>query len=172
MNIYSWVQLIFYMVVLLALAKPLGSFMAKVYQGERTFLDRVLGPIERFIYRLSSVKPDEDMNWKTYAIAVMLFNVLGIIVVYGLQRLQAFLPLNPQGLGAITPDSSWNTAVSFATNTNWQGYGGEVTMSYFSQMLGLTVQNFVSAATGMAGLVTALHGSFPQTVIAIGHVLL
>ncbi len=93
------------------------------------------------------------MNWKTYAIAVMVFNVLGLLVVYALQRLQAILPLNPQGLGAVTPDSSWNTAVSFATNTNWQGYGGEVTMSYLSQMLGLTVQNFVSAATGMAVLV-------------------
>ncbi len=101
MNLYSWFQLIFYIVVLLALAKPLGSFMAKVYQGERTFLDRVLGPVERFIYRVSGVKPDEDMNWKTYAIAVMLFNVLGLLVVYGLQRLQAFLPLNPQGLGAV-----------------------------------------------------------------------
>ncbi len=169
MNIYSWVQLIFYMVVLLALAKPLGSFMAKVYQGERTFLDRVLGPIERFIYRLSSVKPDEDMNWKTYAIAVMLFNVLGLLAVYALQRLQAFLPLNPQRLGAVTPDSSWNTAVSFATNTNWQGYGGEVTMSYLSQMLGFTVQNFVSAATGMAVLVALIRGIVRHTAKGIGN---
>ncbi len=169
MNIYSWIQLILYIVVLLALAKPLGSFMAKVYQGERTFLDRVLGPVERFIYRLSGVKPDEDMNWKTYAIAVMLFNVLGLLFVYGLQRLQAVLPLNPQGLGAITPDSSWNTAVSFASNTNWQGYGGEVTMSYFSQMLGLTVQNFVSAATGMAVLVALIRGIVRHNVKGIGN---
>ncbi len=121
MNLYSWVQLIFYIVVLLALAKPLGSFMAKVYQGEHTFLDRVLGPVERFIYRVSGVKPDEDMNWKTYAIAVMVFNVLGLLVVYALQRLQAILPLNPQGLGAVTPDSSWNTAVSFATQYQLAG---------------------------------------------------
>src|SRR5258706_3611081 len=169
MNIYSWVQLIFYMVVLLALAKPLGSFMAKVYQGERTFLDRVLGPIERFIYRLSSVKPDEDMNWKTYAIAVILFTVLGILEVYALKRLQAFLPLNPQRLGAVTPDSSWNTATSFATNTNWQGYGGEVTMSYLSQMLGLTVQNFVSAATGMAVLVALIRGIVRHNANGIGN---
>jgi len=169
MNIYSWFQLIFYIVVLLALAKPLGSFMAKVYQGERTFLDRVLVPVERFIYRLSGVKPDEDMNWKTYAIAVMLFNVLGLLIVYALQRLQAVLPLNPMGLGAVTPDSSWNTAVSFASNTNWQGYGGEVTMSYFSQMLGLTVQNFVSAATGMAVLVALIRGIARHTAKGIGN---
>jgi len=169
MNLYSWFQLIFYMVVLLLLAKPLGSFMAKVYQGEHTFLDRVLGPVERFIYRLSGVKPDEDMNWKTYAIAVMLFNVLGLLVVYTMQRLQGVLPLNPQGLGAVTPDSSWNTAVSFASNTNWQGYGGEVTMSYLSQMLGLTVQNFVSAATGMAVLVALIRGIVRHTAKGIGN---
>jgi potassium-transporting ATPase potassium-binding subunit len=169
MNIYSWIQIIFYLVVLLALAKPLGSFMARVYQGEHTFLDRVLGPVERFIYRLSGVNPGEDMNWKTYAIAVMLFNVLGLLLVYALQRLQAFLPLNPQGLGAVTADSSWNTATSFATNTNWQGYGGEVTMSYFSQMLGLTVQNFVSAATGMAVLIALIRGIVRHTAKGIGN---
>jgi K+-transporting ATPase ATPase A chain len=169
MNIYSWIQLICYIVVLLALAKPLGSFMAKVYQGERTFLDRVLGPVERLIYRVSGVNPEEDMNWKTYAIAVLLFNVLGLIVVYSFQRLQTFLPLNPQALGAVTPDSSWNTAVSFATNTNWQGYSGEVTMSYLSQMLGLTVQNFVSAATGMVVLVALIRGIVRHTSKGIGN---
>src|SRR5512138_2699596 len=169
MNIYSWIQLVFYFVVLLALAKPLGSFMAKVYQGEPTFLDRVLGPIERLVYRLSGVNPGEDMNWKTYAIAAMLFNVLGLIVVYLLQRLQGVLPLNPQGLGAVTPDSSWNTATSFVTNTNWQGYGGEVTMSYLSQMLGLAVQNFVSAAMGMAVLIAFIRGVVRHTTKFIGN---
>ena len=169
MNIHSWIQLIFYIVVLLALAKPLGSFMAKVYQGEHTFLDRVLGPVERFIYRVSGVKADEDMNWKTYAIAMMVFNVLGLLAVYAIQRLQAFLPLNTAGLGAVTPDSSWNTAVSFATNTNWQGYGGEVTMSYLSQMLALTVQNFVSAATGMAVVVALIRGIVRHTAKGIGN---
>jgi potassium-transporting ATPase potassium-binding subunit len=169
MNLFSWFQLIFYLVILLALAKPLGAYMAKVYQGEQTFLDRVLGPIERLIYRLSGVKADEDMNWKTYAAAVMLFNVLGLLLVYAIQRLQAFLPLNPQGLGAITPDSAWNTATSFATNTNWQGYGGEVTMSYFSQMIGLTVQNFVSAATGMAVLIALIRGIVRHTAKGIGN---
>ncbi len=168
MNLYSWLQLIFYLVVLLALAKPLGSYMARVYQGEHTFLDRVLGPVQRLVYRLSGVKPDEEMNWKTYAIAAMLFNVLGLIAVYLLQRLQGVLPLNPQGLGAVTPDSSWNTATSFATNTNWQGYGGEVTMSYLSQMLGLTVQNFVSAATGMAVLIALIRGIVRHNAKGIG----
>ena len=143
MNISSWFQLIFYMVVLLALAKPLGTYMAKVYEDEHTFLDPVLQPLERLIYRSAGVKADDEMGWKTYAVAMILFNVLGLFVVYALQRLQAILPLNPQGLGAVSPDSSWNTAVSFATNTNWQGYGGETTMSYLSQMLALTVQNFV-----------------------------
>lgn len=169
MNLFSWIQLAFYLLVLLLLVKPLGTFMAKVHQGERTFLDRVLGPVERFIYRVSGVKPEEDMNWKTYAIAVMLFNVLGLLLVYVLQRLQAFLPLNPQGLGAVTPDLSWNTAVSFVTNTDWQSYGGEVTMSYLSQMLGLTVQNFVSAATGMAVLIALIRGIVRHTAKGIGN---
>jgi len=169
MNFYSWLQLIVYFVVLLALAKPLGSFMAKVYQGERTFLDRILGPVERFAYRVSGIKPDEDMNWKTYAMAVMVFNVLGLIVVYLLQRLQGLLPLNPQGLSAVTTDSSWNTAVRLATNTNWQGYGGEVTMSYLSQMLALTTQNFVSAATGMAVVIALIRGIARHTAKGIGN---
>ncbi|OGO12366.1 MAG: potassium-transporting ATPase subunit KdpA [Chloroflexi bacterium RBG_13_68_17] len=169
MNVFSWAQLILYFVVLLALAKPLGTFMARVYQGERTFLDPVLGPVERLIYRASGVRAEDDMNWKTYAIAMMLFNILGLLVVYALQRLQAVLPLNPQGLGAVTPDSSWNTAVSFATNTNWQGYGGEVTMSYLTQMLALTVQNFVSAATGMAVLVALIRGIARHTAQGIGN---
>ena len=169
MNIFSWFQLILYMVVLIALAKPLGTFMARVYQGERTFLDPVFGPVERLIYRLCGVRPDEEMNWKVYAIAVMLFNVLGLLVVYALQRLQGFLPLNPQGFGAVSPDSSFNTAVSFATNTNWQGYGGETTMSYLTQMLALTVQNFVSAATGMAVLVAMIRGIARHTSKTIGN---
>jgi K+-transporting ATPase ATPase A chain len=169
MNIYSWIQIIFYIVVLLLLAKPLGTFMAKVYQGERTFLDSLLHPVERFIYRLSGVKAEDDMDWKTYAIAMLFFNVLGLLAVYGLQRLQGILLLNPQGLGAVTPDSSWNTAVSFATNTNWQGYGGEVTMSYLTQMLALTVQNFVSAATGMAVMIALIRGIIRHNTKGIGN---
>lgn len=169
MSIFSWLQLIFYVVVLIALAKPLGSFMARVYQGERTFLDPVMRPVERLIYRLCGISPDNEMNWKVYAIAMMLFNVLGLIVVYGLQRLQGFLPLNPQGFGAVSPDSSWNTAVSFATNTNWQGYSGETTMSYLTQMLTLTVQNFVSAATGIAIVIAMIRGIARHTSKTIGN---
>jgi K+-transporting ATPase ATPase A chain len=158
MNLYSWLQILIFMATLLLLAKPLGTYMAKVYQGERFFLDRVLGPVERFLYRLSGIDPQSEMTWKTYAVAMLVFNIIGLIFVYSLQRLQGILPLNPQGLGAVTPDSSWNTAVSFASNTNWQGYGGETTMSYLTQMLGMTVQNFVSAATGMAVLVALIRG--------------
>jgi K+-transporting ATPase ATPase A chain len=169
MTIYSWLQLIIYIVVLLALAKPLGTFMARVYQGQPTFLDPVLSPLERLTYRLCGVNPEDEMDWKVYAVGVMLFNGLGLIAVYGLQRLQAFLPLNPQAFGAVSPDSSWNTAVSFATNTNWQGYGGETTMSYLTQMAVLTVQNFVSAATGMAVLVALIRGIARHTTRDIGN---
>ena len=169
MNMYSLIQIVLFMVVLLALAKPLGSYMAKVYQGERTFLDRVLGPIERFIYRASGINPKDEMDWKIYTIAMLTFNVLGLFFVYALQRLQGILPLNPQGLAAVSADSSWNTAVSFASNTNWQGYGGEVTMSYLTQMLGLSVQNFVSAATGMAVLVAFIRGIVRHTTKSIGN---
>jgi K+-transporting ATPase ATPase A chain len=168
MTLNGWLQLILYFVVLLALAKPLGAFMARVYEGQPTFLDRIAGPIERLIYRLSGVNPQVEMNWKMYALAMLLFNLLGLIVVYALQRLQGVLPLNPQGLGAVSPDSSFNTAVSFASNTNWQGYGGETTMSYLTQMLGMTVQNFVSAATGMAVLVALVRGLRARSAQTIG----
>jgi K+-transporting ATPase ATPase A chain len=169
MNGYSWLQLVFYMLVLLALARPLGTFMARVYQGESTFLDPLLRPVEKLIYRFGGVHPDEEMNWKVYAIAMLLFNGLGLLVVYLLQRIQGVLPLNPQGFGAVSPDSSWNTAVSFATNTNWQGYGGETTMSYLTQMLAMTVQNFVSAATGMAILIAMIRGIARHTARTIGN---
>lgn len=165
---YSWLQLILYLVLLLALVKPLGSYMARVFQGESTFLDRVMGPVERFLYRLSRIDPVEDMDWKTYAMAMMVFNTLGILAVYAIQRFQVILPLNPQALGAVSPDSAWNTAVSFATNTNWQGYSGEVTMSYLSQMLALTVQNFLSAATGIAVAIAVIRGIVRHTTKGIG----
>jgi len=169
MNIYSLLQIVLFMGILLLTAKPLGSYMAKVYQGESTFLDRVLGPVERFIYRISGIDPKIEMDWKVYAIAMLTFNVFGLFFVYALQRLQGVLPLNPQGLGAVSADSSWNTAVSFASNTNWQGYGGEVTMSYLTQMLGLSVQNFVSAAAGMAVLVAFIRGIVRHTTKSIGN---
>ena len=144
--------------VQLTQAKPLGTFMARVFKREKTFLDPLFGPVERLIYRLANINPDEEMDWKQNAIAFLLFNFVGLIVVYALQRLQQFLPFNPQGFGAVSPDSSFNTAVSFASNTNWQGYGGETTMSYLTQMLGMTVQNFVSAAGGMAVLALFIRG--------------
>jgi K+-transporting ATPase ATPase A chain len=169
MTFDSVLQIVFYLAVLVLLAKPLGSFMAKVFQRERTFLDPVLGPVERFIYRCAKINPDEEMDWKSNAIAMLLFNVVGLIALYALQRFQHLLPLNPQGLGAITPDSSFNTAVSFASNTNWQGYGGETTMSYFTQMMGLTVQNFVSAATGMAVLALFIRGIARHSMNTLGN---
>lgn len=169
MNSYSFLQLNIYFATLFILVKPLGAYMAKVYQSERVFLDPVLGPVERFLYRLSGIDPRSEMTWKTYAVAMLVFNVSGLLFVYLLQRLQGILPLNPQGFGAVSPDSAWNTAVSFATNTNWQGYGGETTMSHLTQMLGMTVQNFVSAATGMAVLVALIRGITRHTTKEIGN---
>jgi K+-transporting ATPase ATPase A chain len=162
-------QLVFYVVVLLLLAKPLGTFMARVYEGRPCGLDGALGWLERLIYKVSGIRPGEEMGWKTYAATMLLFNLAGLLAVYLLQRVQGALPLNPQGLGAVSPDSSFNTAVSFATNTNWQGYGGETTMSYLTQMLGLTVQNFVSAATGMAVLVALIRGFARRSTQTIGN---
>src|SRR5215813_2173514 len=169
MTFNGYLQLALYLVVLLALAKPLGGCMARVYMGQPNALDRVLDPLERLIYRLCGVRATDEMGWKTYAIAMLLFNLCGFLAVYALQRLQGILPLNPQGFGAVTPDSSFNTATSFATNTNWQGYGGEVTMSYLTQMLALTVQNFASAATGMAVLVAFIRGLARHTAQTIGN---
>ena len=162
-------QLLFYLIVLLALAKPLGAYMARVYEGRPCGLDRALGWLERLIYRVGGVRPGVEMGWKTYAIAMLLFNAAGMLFVYTLQRVQGGLPFNPQGFGAVSADSSFNTAASFATNTNWQGYGGESTMSYLTQMLGLTVQNFVSAATGMATVVALIRGFARRTAQTIGN---
>jgi K+-transporting ATPase ATPase A chain len=162
-------QIVLYLVVLVLLAKPLGAFMARVFQREHTFLDPVLGPVERLIYRLAKINADEEMDWKENAIAMLVFNFVGFVIVYTLQRLQQFLPLNPQGFGAVSPDSSLNTAVSFATNTNWQGYGGEVTMSYLTQMAALTVQNFVSAASGIAVLVLFIRGIARHSAATLGN---
>ncbi len=165
----GWVQIVLYFAVLLLCAKPLGIFMAKVLEGQTTLLSRVLGPIERLIYRISGIRPEVEQSWKTYALAAILFNVLGMVVVYGLQRFQGALPLNPAGLGGVSPDSSFNTASSFATNTNWQGYGGESTMSYLTQMLALGVQNFVSAATGIAVVAALIRGIRSREVNSIGN---
>lgn len=169
MNTNHWIQIITYIVVLVALMKPLGWYMARVYEGRPCGLDRALGPFERLLYRLAGVDPQAEMNWKTYAVATMAFNILGLVVVYAVLRLQDVLPLNPQNLPATTPDLAFNTAISFTSNTNWQSYGGESTLSYFSQMVALTVQNFVSAATGMAVLVALIRGLVRRNAQTIGN---
>ena len=158
MNILDWAQIALYLGILLLLVKPLGSYMARVYENRPILLDRLLGPLERLIYRLAGAHADQSMSWRAYAGAMLLFNLIGLLALYLLQRWQSALPLNPQALGAVTPDLAFNTATSFASNTNWQSYTGETTMSYLTQMMGLTAQNFVSAATGMAILVALIRG--------------
>jgi potassium-transporting ATPase potassium-binding subunit len=162
-------QIALYVGVLIALVKPLGSYMADVFDGRPTFMSRVLGMTEQGIYRLAGIDPRRESNWKRYATAVLILNFVGFVVVYLLQRLQGVLPLNPQGFAAVGPDSAFNTAVSFATNTNWQGYAGEATMSYLTQMLGLGVQNFLSAASGMAVLVAVIRGFVRKQSSEIGN---
>ncbi|WP_197488386.1 potassium-transporting ATPase subunit KdpA, partial [Methylomonas koyamae] len=157
MNGPGFLQIAIYLIALIALAKPLGSYMARVYQDESVGLNRWFAGVERLCYRLSGVDPEQDMRWQQYALATLAFNLLGLLAVYLLQRFQDLLPLNPQALPAVTPDSAFNTSVSFATNTNWQGYSGEATMSYLTQMLGLNVQNFLSTASGMAVLVALIR---------------
>jgi K+-transporting ATPase ATPase A chain len=164
-------QLVIYVAILLVLVKPLGSYMANVYEG-KSVVNRVFGSAERIIYWIFGTREDVEMNWKTYTLAFLFFNALGLLIVYVLQRVQTSLPLN-QGAEflttGMTPESAFNTAVSFATNTNWQGYGGEMTMTYLTQMLGLTVQNFVSAASGMAVLVALIRGFSRRTAQTIGN---
>ena len=169
MSFHDYIQVGFYLLVLLVLVKPLGSYMARIYEGSPVGINVWFAPVEKLIYRLCGVRSEQGMSWKTYAVAMMLFNILGILVVYAIQRFQAVLPLNPMAMPAVSPDSSFNTAVSFATNTNWQGYGGESTMSYLTQMLALTVQNFVSAATGMAILVALIRGFIQKQMNTIGN---
>jgi K+-transporting ATPase ATPase A chain len=158
-------QLAFFTAVLLALVKPLGAYMAAVYEGRVRFL----APLERLLFAVTRVDATRDMGWREYAMAYLWFNIAGLVAVYVLQRLQALLPLNPAGFGAVSPDLAFNTAVSFATNTNWQSYGGETTLSYLSQMAGLTVQNFVSAAAGMATLVAFIRGFTRVKAAGIGN---
>lgn len=162
-------QIALYVFTLLLLTKPLGLYMARVYQDESVGLNRWFAGAEKLLYRFSGVKPEQEMRWTQYAIAMLVFNLLGLLVVYALQRFQDVLPLNPQALPAVSPDSSFNTAVSFATNTNWQGYSGEATMSYLTQMLGLTAQNFLSAASGMTVLVALIRGFVRRNTHTIGN---
>src|SRR5665213_1965016 len=169
MNTWGWLQMGLYVLVLLLSAKPLGSYMAAVYEGRATRVLRIGGPLERLLYRSAGVDPARDMSWIDYAMAMLWFNLLGALVVYALQRIQLWLPLNPQAMANVSPDSAFNTAASFATNTNWQGYGGESTMSYLTQMAGIGVQNFVSAASGMAVLVALIRGFARRQAASIGN---
>ncbi|MFO0873186.1 MAG: potassium-transporting ATPase subunit KdpA [Phycisphaerales bacterium] len=165
----GWIQIGLYLTVLLLLVKPLGWYMARVYEGRPCGLDRVVGPIERLVYRLAGVDAARESGWARYAIDAIAFAFVGFLAVYGLQRTQGLLPLNPQHFGAVSPDSSLNTAISFITNTNWQGYGGETTMSMLTQMLGLGVQNFLSAAMGMAVLAALVRGLSRRSSATVGN---
>jgi K+-transporting ATPase ATPase A chain len=163
------VMLAAFLSILVLCIKPLGSYIADVMEGRPNFATRAGAKVEGFLYRLCGIDPREQMPWTQYAIALLLFNVLGAVVLYGLQRLQLFIPMNPQGFAAVSPDSSFNTAVSFITNTNWQGYSGESSLGYFVQMAGLAVQNFLSAATGMAVAIALIRGFARHTAKTIGN---
>lgn len=151
-------QIIFYLMVLVLCVKPLGAYMARVYENKSIRLTKILGPIEKFIYQFCSIDHEKEMNWKQYLSAMLVFNLIGMLAVYAIQRLQIYLPLNPQHFPSVTADLAFNTASSFVTNTNWQAYAGESSLAYLTQMLGLTVQNFLSAATGMSLMIALIRG--------------
>jgi len=165
----GWLQLALYVLALLAVTKPLGVYMAQVFSGEKTFLDRPLRPVERLIYRLCHVDPQEEQTWKTYTIAMLLFSLVSMLVLYLIERGQGLLPFNPQKFGAVAPDLAWNTAASFTTNTNWQAYSGESTMSYFTQMAGLAFHNFTSAATGIVLAIAFIRGIAQREAKTLGN---
>ncbi len=169
MTLNGWLQIIVFFVVILAVTKPLGVFMARLFSGERTFMHPVLRPVERLLYRLTGVDETREMRWMEYAIAIVLFSIVSMFLTYLIQRLQGVLPFNPQGLSNIEPSSSFNTAASFTTNTNWQSYVGETTMSYLSQMAGLAYHNFVSAATGTAIAVGFIRGIARRETDSLGN---
>ena len=161
--------LLLFLCVLTLFAVPLGEFMAKVFSGKRTFLTRIVGPVEKLLYRLFGIDERDEMSWKAYAFSLVIFNAIGIVVLFVLQLIQGWLPFNPQKFGAVRWDTALNAAISFVTNTNWQSYSGEQTMSYLTQMLGLTVQNFLSAAVGLASVVALIRGFIRRTTDTIGN---
>ncbi|MCG3193695.1 MAG: Potassium-transporting ATPase potassium-binding subunit [Thermoanaerobaculia bacterium] len=169
MTVLAISKILVFFGVVLALTPPLGAFMKRVFSREKTFLDPVLLPAENLIYRVTGIDPDEDQSWKTWTIAMLAVNTAGLVALYVIQRLQAFLPLNPNGFGAVAPDLAWNTAVSFTTNTNWQSFSGESTLSHFTQMVGLAFQNFLSAATGIAVAVAVIRGLAREKAKGIGN---
>lgn len=169
MTVNGWIQILVFCGIVILLVKPLGGYMTRVFNGERNLLSPVLGPFERLLYRIAGTSEREDQHWTTYAAGMLAFNLVGFLVLYGVMRLQDVLPFNPQGMSAVGPELAFNTAASFVTNTNWQNYGGETTMSYLTQMVGLTVQNFISAATGIAVAVALIRGFSRASVKAIGN---
>src|SRR6266542_3622451 len=169
MTFNGWLQIGLYALVVLAITKPLGLYMYRVFEGERQPLPRVFGALERLLYRLCGVDPRKEQGWKGYAASMLVFSALGVLVTYAIERLQHVLPLNPQKLGAVAPELAFNTAVSFTTNTNWQAYGGETTMSYFTQMAGLAYHNFVSAAAGIAVAIAFIRGVAQKETDTIGN---
>jgi K+-transporting ATPase ATPase A chain len=170
MTINGWLQIALFLLLTLAVTKPLGLFMVRVFNREKTFLDPVLRPIERLIYRTTGVDEEHEMPWTEYAVAMLLFSVVSMLLLYAMQRMQGYLPFNPQKLGAVSPPNlAWNTAVSFTTNTNWQAYSGETTMTYFTQMAGLAYHNFVSAATGIALAIALIRGVARREMKTIGN---
>src|SRR5438874_2640649 len=169
MTAIGWIQIILYGAIVVALVKPLGWYMTRVFNGERTFLSPVLRPIETGIYRISGVDEKREQHWLTYTVAMLLFHIGGFLIIYAVMRLQAVLPFNPAGQAAVTEDLSFNTAISFITNTNWQNYGGESTISYLVQMVGLTHQNFLSAATGIALAVALIRGFSRASMRTVGN---
>src|SRR5579871_3165605 len=169
MTVIVWIQIILYCAIVVALVKPLGWYMTRVFNGERTFLSPILRPVEAGIYWVSGVDDKREQHWLTYAVSMLLFHVGGFFIIYGLMRLQALLPFNPAGQSAVSEDLSFNTAISFITNTNWQNYGGESTLSYLVQMVGLTHQNFLSAATGIALAVALIRGFSRSSMRTVGN---
>jgi len=169
MTANGWIQIVVYCAIILALVKPLGWYMTRVFNGERTFLSPVLRPVELGLYRIAGIEEKREQDWLTYTVAMLLFHVGGFAILYALLRLQQALPFNPQDMAAVPPDLSFNTAISFLTNTNWQNYGGESTLSYLSQMLGLTHQNFLSAATGIVLAVALVRGFARASAQTVGN---
>lgn len=169
MTLVGWLQISLLFFAVLLVIKPLGLYMARVFSGERTFLSPVLGRVERDLYRVSGISPEKEQSWLGYTLAMLTFSLAGFLALYAMLRLQAYLPLNPQGFPGLPSDLAFNTAVSFVTNTNWQNYGGETTMSHFSQMAGLTVQNFLSAATGMALAIAVTRALARSKVATLGN---
>jgi len=169
MTLNGWLQILFFLLAIFLVTPVLGNYMARVFTRQRTWLDPILRPVESLVYRLTGVDEGRDMRWTEYAVALLLFSVVSMVGLYVMQRLQSVLPWNPQGFGAVAPDLAFNTAASFTTNTNWQAYGGETTMSYFTQMAGLAYHNFVSAAAGIAVAIAFIRGIAQREKQTIGN---